>query len=70
MINEVKVEMKKVCLLGAGGQLGTEILNLQKDFDSLNIQAVDRTQLDIKDKEAVADFFEENYFDLLINCAA
>ena len=62
--------MKKVCLLGAGGQLGTEILNLQKDFDSLDIQAVDRTQLDIKDKEAVAHFFEENDFDLLINCAA
>ena len=51
---------------GAKGQLGTELRNLLKEAAVY----VDRNELDISSEVAVQNFFKENQFDCIINCAA
>ena len=51
---------------GAKGQLGTELRNLLKEAAVY----VDRNELDISSEVAVQNFFKDNQFDCIVNCAA
>ena len=62
--------MKKICLLGANGQLGSEIRRLAKDQSYFEVYAMDVAELDISKADTVQSFFEKHQFDFLINCAA
>ncbi len=51
---------------GANGQLGTELRKLLRN----SAVYIDRDELDISSETAVKDFFKNNQFDYIINCAA
>ena len=59
--------MKKIIILGAGGQLGKELSLMATDFD---VSAYDRKQLDITNAKAVLDAVKNIQPDCVINAAA
>ena len=62
--------MRKICLLGASGQLGNEILALNNASNQFLITPFTSKDVDITNEEALKNLFEVNEFDLVINCAA
>ncbi|MCB0538113.1 MAG: dTDP-4-dehydrorhamnose reductase [Bacteroidetes bacterium] len=63
--------MKVIGILGAGGQLGSE-LQIAFNADAENYKLVCSTskELDITNTQNLAHFFANNKIDVLINCAA
>lgn len=61
--------MKKVVVLGANGQLGKTIKNLD-DIDGVEFHFFSRVNLDITDKNKLATSLANAGFDYCINCAA
>lgn len=56
----------KYLVVGSNGQLGSELkvrLSSEADYK-------DHRSLDITDENTVANFFKENSYDIVINCAA
>ncbi|HEX5329490.1 dTDP-4-dehydrorhamnose reductase [Sulfuricurvum sp.] len=62
--------MYNILVTGANGQLGSEIQKLSLDYPHYTFRFADRTILDLSDLSATEDFFENNRFDVIINCAA
>ena len=58
-----------IVITGAKGQLGLDILKTCHDLN-LESYGIDRNDLDITDKIAVEDYFNQNRFEVLIHCAA
>jgi GDP-L-fucose synthase len=59
-----------VLILGSNGFIGRELVNLFKDdSDNYELTALNRSKLDLMDREAVDNFFEnpKNKFDVVIN---
>lgn len=60
--------IRKILLLGASGQVGSEIIDENSlDFDFLSPS---RSELDLKNISQIIDFIKTNSFDLIINAAA
>lgn len=70
-----------ILITGSEGQLGNELLRCLETkraemgpipslYENANWDAVDREALDISDPSAVATWFSEHTYDLVINCAA
>jgi nucleoside-diphosphate-sugar epimerase len=55
--------MKKVCVLGAGGFVGKNLLR------DTNWTGVTREELDLLDQKAVEKYFDEHKYDVVIHCA-
>ena len=55
--------MKKVCVLGAGGFVGKNLLR------DTNWTSVTREELDLLDQKAVEKYFDEHKYDVVIHCA-
>jgi len=62
--------MRKILVTGANGQLGRELFELTRDNHVDEFLFVGRAELDMESPKQVQNFFNENYFDLVINCAA
>jgi dTDP-4-dehydrorhamnose reductase len=62
--------MKKICLVGANGQLGSEIRRLAEEMSYFEVYATDVVELDVSKAEVIQSFLEKHQFDFLINCAA
>lgn len=62
--------MKKICLLGATGQLGQEILALNNQTKKFLIFPYGSKDVDITDEKALMNLFGTNEFNMVINCAA
>jgi dTDP-4-dehydrorhamnose reductase len=60
----------KVLITGSNGQLGSEIKELESDYDTLECIFKDLPELDICDTELLNRFIIENDIDAVINCAA
>lgn len=60
--------MKKIFVLGKGGQLASEIEFLKSKDQNWSFVSID--QLDICDKDAVLRYLKNNTCDVIINCAA
>ncbi|WP_321343904.1 dTDP-4-dehydrorhamnose reductase [uncultured Draconibacterium sp.] len=60
----------KILVTGAYGQLGNELNLLSKNYPGWEFVFTDVDSLDITDEEQVKNYFEENGFQLVINCAA
>ena len=61
---------KKILVIGANGQLGSEIRELSTEFGEFDFTFLNRTLLDLSDLEAVRIYFTNNKFDVIINTAA
>ena len=59
-----------ILVTGSKGQLGSEIKQLAPKYPEYDFVFTDIEELDITDANAINDYFEENAFDILINCAA
>ncbi|MDH3327384.1 MAG: dTDP-4-dehydrorhamnose reductase [Gammaproteobacteria bacterium] len=62
--------MKKILILGAGGQLGKELHELAKLTTEIDVVAYDRQALDITDVDAVFRVVKSENPDCVINAAA
>lgn len=62
--------MKSVLVTGACGQLGQAIKEIESEYTTLDFFFATRDILDITDQQALADFFSEHTFDVVVNCAA
>tara|TARA_B100000212_G_scaffold333361_1_gene302751 strand:+ start:695 stop:1561 length:867 start_codon:yes stop_codon:yes gene_type:complete len=61
----------RVILIGKNGQLGKSIRNLTKlNKHNHNFTFVGRETLDLSNDDNIQDYFENNEFDIIINCAA
>jgi dTDP-4-dehydrorhamnose reductase len=59
-----------ILVTGSGGQLGSEIKVLSKNFPFYHFLFVSREDLSIENEQSVRNFFRENQVDYCINCAA
>ena len=62
--------MKKICLLGATGQLGQEILALNNQTKKFLIYPYSSKDANIGDRMDFEKLFKNKKYDLIINCAA
>jgi dTDP-4-dehydrorhamnose reductase len=62
--------MKKICIIGAKGQLGSELSSIAGKMNNFQVLGIDLEELDVSKQEAVTSFFTQNHFDFVINCAA
>ncbi|QIA07799.1 dTDP-4-dehydrorhamnose reductase [Draconibacterium halophilum] len=60
----------KILITGAYGQLGNELNVLSENYPEWEFVFTDVDSLDITDEEQVKNYFDDNGFDLVINCAA
>ena len=61
----------RVILIGKNGQLGKSIKNLTElNEHNHNFTFVGRETLDLSNDDNIRDYFENNEFDIIINCAA
>ena len=64
----ISFELKKIIVLGKGGQLASELEFLKSKDQNWAFLSID--QLDICDKDAVLRYLKNNSCDVIINCAA
>ena len=63
--------MKKILVIGKNGQLGKSIQNIIINSEvTNNFVFVGREELDLSDKNMINDYFKDNLFDIIVNCAA
>lgn len=62
--------MKKILVTGSNGQLGSEIRKQATSFSGFSFTFTDIEELDLTNASAVNEFFNQNSFDVCINCAA
>ncbi len=62
--------MKKILITGSKGQLGSEIRGLAASYPDFHFVYTDVEELDLTDREAIAEMFNQENFDVCINCAA
>jgi len=62
--------MKKVLITGANGQLGQAIHEVAANYKNLEFVFATRNELDITNEDLVSQYFNENQFDAVVNCAA
>lgn len=60
----------KILVTGSNGQLGNEIAQLAPSYSDSNFTFIDLADLDLTNSIDVQNYFKNNSFDLLINCAA
>jgi dTDP-4-dehydrorhamnose reductase len=59
-----------ILVTGSTGQLGQSIHSIRADYLDYDFVFASRQQLDLSNETSIADFFEHNTFDIVINCAA
>lgn len=59
-----------ILITGCNGQLGNELLLLEKDCAQHTFFNTDKDELDITDQHAVNDYVDRNGIDGIVNCAA
>jgi dTDP-4-dehydrorhamnose reductase len=62
--------MTKILVTGANGQLGKSFKLLAKQFLNFKFLFIDLPEVDLRIKEQLFPFFEANFVDFVINCAA
>lgn len=62
--------MKKVCIIGADGQLGTELKMAIENTAELQASPLTIKDLDLLKHDDVVNYFNANRYDIVVNCAA
>jgi dTDP-4-dehydrorhamnose reductase len=60
----------RVLITGGNGQLGSQFRYESGKFSDVNFTFVDVEDIDLLDEKMVDQYFEENRFDAIVNCAA
>ena len=63
-------DSKKILITGRNGQLGRSFESLLSKASPHQFYFVDRNSLDLSNEQSIVDYFKQNRFDLIINCAA
>ncbi len=61
---------KTILVTGSTGQLGQSLKAIARDYPNCEVVFADRQQLDLSETHSIKDFFQQNSFDIIINCAA
>jgi dTDP-4-dehydrorhamnose reductase len=61
---------KSILVTGANGQLGNELRELSVLYTDYTFIFIGRSELDLRNTEAIQAWFLDNSFDVIINCAA
>jgi len=61
---------KSILVTGSNGQLGSELQSISTEYSEYNFFFADRTVLDLENTDAIKKYFDENSYDVIINCAA
>ncbi len=61
---------KQVLVTGANGQLGQSIRKISADYSRYAFEYIDIQEVDLTSQRAIESFFDQNHFDIIINCAA
>jgi len=62
--------MSKILVTGENGQLGSELKELSDSYSQHEFTFVDRNTLDLSNLCKLEDYFDNQTFDAIINCAA
>lgn len=62
--------MKKILIIGSKAQLGSDLSKELKNKSSIEIAALDHTQIELRDKSPVHKSITELRLDIVINCDA
>ena len=62
--------MIRVLVTGSSGQLGRSLQKLADSYTDLSFHFTSKADLDIRDREALDQLFQDGQFDYCINCAA
>lgn len=62
--------MKKILVTGGNGQLGSELKKIVEKGTPDKYTFIDIQDLDLLQQEEVNQYFSNNHFDIIINCAA
>lgn len=60
----------KIALLGPNGQLGADVRNAVEKHEDITLHAIDRSQLDVTNVDAIATTLASLEFDILLNCTS
>lgn len=60
---------QQILVTGANGQLGSELKQLADAYPA-DFHFIDREELDLTNLDAVSNFFQQQHYDIIINCAA
>jgi len=63
-------KIKTILVTGQNGQLGQSIKVASSQYPQYQFTFTDRKALDLSDSKNITTYFEQNKFDLIINCAA
>jgi len=63
-------KIKTILVTGQNGQLGQSIKASSLQYPQYQFTFTDRKALDLSDSNNITTYFEQNKFDLIINCAA
>jgi len=61
---------QKILVTGAIGQLGQSIHAIAENYPQYDMVFANREQLDLSNTQSIAEYFQQNKFDVIINCAA
>ena len=61
---------KRVLVTGKNGQLGQSIQKISSDYLQYDFVFVGREALDLSSNDSITSYFQNNPFDVIINCAA
>lgn len=62
--------MMRILVTGANGQLGQAVHEISSNYADLEFFFVTRNELDVTNEELINQYFEDNKFDAVVNCAA
>ncbi len=62
--------IQTILVTGSNGQLGQSLKSLASQYSQYQFTFTQRAELDLSDTNSIADYFKQNQFDLIINCAA
>lgn len=62
--------LKKILVTGSSGQLGQSLNAIAYHYPNYQFTFAHRADLDLSDADNITDYFHDQSFDLIINCAA